>query len=495
MVEASGGDRSRPAVRIWSATRPVGVGFLVSRRHVMTCAHVVADALGRRDALALATQGPEDEISLNFVRDETPKNQPTHRARVAIWHAEKEESSKRDIAVLELVDGMELPSAAVPIVGYPNSQVYDKLSGFGIKYGLPDGTYVNGQWMGYVRHDRVEISAQTTDEAVREGCSGAALWNLNRGGVAGMIVEMQTATQGRIIPIEILRSVFHGLVLSGDTPNLDVRSAAAPASPAAIGASIRKLLYSFDREQQESAFDLALEDSWGTSRSAIICSIAGLDADRPKLCRDRCMNVKLRAQLEALKIGGKLPVPTHVVWPARPLRKIEEERAKLASQVRAPLRAKGLTPEAIREAFNNGVAPYVFFSVIDRRWFDSLHRDLFLSWVQFWRDVGSQPLNKPLAVFLLLRLDGTSCPDLCLDQYFQDDLLPNPPVGAFVLERLRDFHRDEIDDWLRARADELGISEAYLFDRILPKLARDLPSGESLRLQQLEEWANKLCSN
>lgn len=495
MVEASGGDRSRSVVRIWSAARPVGVGFLVSRRHVMTCAHVVADALGRREALVLAAQAPEDEIWLNFVRDEKPDNQPTHRARVAIWHAQKEASSTRDIAVLELVDGMEPPSAAVPIVGCLESEFGDTVSAFGIKYGLPEGTYVNGRWNGYLTNERVEISSNNPDEAVREGCSGAALWNMKRGGVAGMIVEMQSETQGRIIPVEILRSVFDGLTLPGDTRNLDVRSAAAPASLEVIGARIRKLLYSFDREQQESAFDLALEDSWETSRSTIICSIAGLDADRPKLCRDRCMNVNLRTRLDALKIGGKLPVPTHVVWPARPLRNVEAERDKLASQVRAPLRAKGLTPEAIREAFNNGVAPWVFFSVIDRRWFDSLHRDLYLSWVQFWRDVGAQPLNKPLAVFLLLRLDGTSCPDMCLDQYFQDDLLPNPPVGAFVLERLRDFQRDEIDDWLRANADEIGISEANLFNRILPKLARDLPCGESLRLQQLEEWANNLCSN
>jgi hypothetical protein len=65
------------------------------------------------------------------------------------------------------------------------------------------------------------------------------------------------------------------------------------------------------------------------------------------------------------------------------------------------------SPAEIREAYNTGVAPWAFFSLLKEEEFASQHRELLVAWAEFWRDVGAEPLNKPLAVFLLLQLNAT----------------------------------------------------------------------------------------
>jgi hypothetical protein len=79
----------------------VGAGFLVSKKHVLTCAHVVADALG----IARDTQDiPTEDVYLDFplVGSETQLT-----ARVVFWSPVPPKGStsvkdKEDIAGLEL---------------------------------------------------------------------------------------------------------------------------------------------------------------------------------------------------------------------------------------------------------------------------------------------------------------------------------------------------------------------------------------------------------
>lgn len=485
--------RLRPIVRFWHDGKPVGVGFLVGPRHIMTCAHVVADALGNRKALGLpSAPAPTDAVALDFVVLGNKAIRPTHDATVVpgMWHPEQDElNDRRDIAVLELAGG-DAPAGTEPIRASVTYDGRDDFIAYGIKAGLPDGTTVEGRIQGFVTKNRVELASEQPDKAIRAGCSGGAVWNLTRRGFSGMIAEMHTGSQGRMIPISLMQSVFNAIA-----PHVSDEErrpqATADFEVGQIGKNLRKLLYSFDREQQEIAFDLALESRWENGRGPIVCLIGGLNADRPKLCRDRCINVKLRARLEAMQIGG-LPDPVKIPWPTRPIRDQRDALMRLAARAKSGLSASGSSPAEIRQAFNAGVAPFVFFSVIERANFDASHRELFLAWSDFWHSVGAEPLNKPLAVFLLLQLDGATPSDFCLERFFEDDLLNSPPQGTTVFERLEDFPRDDIDDWLRAIARDAGATEDDLNQRLLPKLWRDLPGSAPLRLQQLEEWTLSL---
>jgi hypothetical protein len=76
-----------------SPRRPVGAGFLVTPQHVVTCAHVVNDALGRKRS---AADCPDLPVLLDFP---LLRSQPLLQAKILRWFP-----VKADSAVGELED-------------------------------------------------------------------------------------------------------------------------------------------------------------------------------------------------------------------------------------------------------------------------------------------------------------------------------------------------------------------------------------------------------
>src|SRR5713101_2843569 len=79
----------------------VGAGFLVSERHVLTCAHVIAQALNIPQD---TEEMPTDQVRLNFPFCELKE---TNTARVVFWKPVRSAASNasdrsEDIAALEL---------------------------------------------------------------------------------------------------------------------------------------------------------------------------------------------------------------------------------------------------------------------------------------------------------------------------------------------------------------------------------------------------------
>jgi S1-C subfamily serine protease len=116
-------------VRIRTADgRVVGAGFLVSERQVLTCAHVVAQALGIREENGDVPQG---EVSLDFPLV-APGEQLT--AKIVWWQPDS------DVAGLKL-------DQAPPVGASPNRLVKaDDPWGHSFRaFGFPQG-YNNGVW-------------------------------------------------------------------------------------------------------------------------------------------------------------------------------------------------------------------------------------------------------------------------------------------------------------------------------------------------------------
>ncbi|MCI5228290.1 MAG: hypothetical protein D3918_16955, partial [Candidatus Electrothrix sp. AX2] len=85
--------------------RPVGAGFLVTPQHIITCAHVINDALGRKKH---AADRPEAELLLDFP---LLTDHPLLRATILQWFPVQEESAvgdREDIAVLQLLSDIPL---------------------------------------------------------------------------------------------------------------------------------------------------------------------------------------------------------------------------------------------------------------------------------------------------------------------------------------------------------------------------------------------------
>lgn len=169
----------------------VGAGFLVAPSYVMTCAHVVLQALGRTyDEFQSHRDKPQETVKLDFPLA-TINSQPI-TARVVEWLPYSD--NRDDIAVLKL-DG-DIPPDIRPIpfqaISFEQSpQDHFEVCGFPVHAG------------GWVRSYRPErpvddgrLLLQKQDESefdvIEGGYSGAPMWNTSQGCVVGMVATVQT---------------------------------------------------------------------------------------------------------------------------------------------------------------------------------------------------------------------------------------------------------------------------------------------------------------
>ncbi|MBN1173660.1 MAG: serine protease [Micromonosporaceae bacterium] len=91
---------------------PAGLGFLVGERHIVTCAHVVNEALGR-DKYCREPPRATARICVDFPLLGDAEGAPLRRCKVAVWDPPLSiGQSGRDVAGLELVGVDRLPDAA-----------------------------------------------------------------------------------------------------------------------------------------------------------------------------------------------------------------------------------------------------------------------------------------------------------------------------------------------------------------------------------------------
>jgi WD40 repeat protein len=167
----------------------IGTGFLVGARHVLTCAHVVAAALGTSGA---APEAPQGTVLVDFPLLHVPGM--TLTATVVAWSPILADGGG-DIAGLLLEAAA--PDGAEPV------QLMDVDEPWGLAFrtfGFPKGSR-DGDWAGGVLTDvqatgwlQIEAERQT-GRRVQPGYSGAPVWIEALQGVGGMVVASdQTGT-------------------------------------------------------------------------------------------------------------------------------------------------------------------------------------------------------------------------------------------------------------------------------------------------------------
>jgi hypothetical protein len=189
----------------------VGAGFLVSKRQVLTCAHVVAQALGlSEDAPGMPTAG----IRLDF-----PLVAPEHilRGRIILWQPET------DIAGLELDD--DPPAGAQPVHLVRAKDLWGHaFRAFGFPAGYDDGVWASGVLRGRTGAGWVQIEdVKTPGYWVQPGFSGGPVWDEQLAGVAGMVTAAETQPGVKaafIIPNQILVQTWPELTVYEPLPKL-----------------------------------------------------------------------------------------------------------------------------------------------------------------------------------------------------------------------------------------------------------------------------------
>ncbi len=198
---AQGKQDNRAIVRIFrgESDRAAGVGFWVAPGKLVTCAHVVNQALGLGDRVEAV---PEGAVSLDFpfVRSERLW------ARVVEWFPVDLAQVGRDLAVLELLD--EMPRDVVAM------QLGEPTGGALITKGFPEGydafslgTEVTIATSGVTTNGWMQL--ENPGGRVSPGFSGAPVWEKGSGLAVGMIVVSDAGRDvAFMIPAGVMRSML-----------------------------------------------------------------------------------------------------------------------------------------------------------------------------------------------------------------------------------------------------------------------------------------------
>lgn len=196
-------------VRIYSKSeRVVGAGFLVSTKYILTCAHVVADALGLPRS---TTEIPEEKISLDFPLVSVGER---FKAKVVFWCPLSPDEQTEDIAGLEL----DNPLSVLPNISLVTSDNWHEHSFrvYGFPVGQPNGVWATGVLRGRTAKDWVQLEdVKNPGYQLEPGFSGAPIWDNNLHGVAGIAVAAEMdrteARVGFMIPTNVLINAWSAI--------------------------------------------------------------------------------------------------------------------------------------------------------------------------------------------------------------------------------------------------------------------------------------------
>ena len=183
---------------------PYGVGFLASEDTLVTCAHVVCEALGLSSD---HPDPPEGSVTLEFL---LLAGRTRITARVVTWRANGGEKPD-DIAVLRL-DGQP-PAGAEPVRLMVETDLWNhRVAAFGVpRDNEQDGAWATGELRGHRAGGLIQVDDDHPESGftIQQGFSGSPVWDEKAGGVVGMVIS---ASQRRkfacIVPTAALLDVL-----------------------------------------------------------------------------------------------------------------------------------------------------------------------------------------------------------------------------------------------------------------------------------------------
>ncbi|WP_069805022.1 trypsin-like peptidase domain-containing protein [Thermogemmatispora onikobensis] len=172
----------RAIVRILASpehTSVCGAGFLIAPRRLLTCAHVVSTALQCWE--------PE-ELKRHAILLDFPFLNAREPLHASIVHVDP--SQQHDLAVLELRD--RAPAEARPVPLKRCGTFWDhpyRVLGFSDQFG--EGVWAEGHLQGEDGTGAIQMASHSGSEhVIREGFSGAPVWDETEEAVVGMVSEV-----------------------------------------------------------------------------------------------------------------------------------------------------------------------------------------------------------------------------------------------------------------------------------------------------------------
>ncbi|MDB9438367.1 trypsin-like peptidase domain-containing protein [Dolichospermum lemmermannii CS-548] len=168
----------------------IGAGFLVTQQHLLTCAHVVMDALGIKEEKELLNE--VIELDFPFIPPGT-----IIKAKVVFWRGLTGKKGE-DIAGLELQDTPPNSANPVQLISTLDLQNHN----FEI-FGFPDDYEKDGRWsFGKITKENTLGLVQMHTQngfLVQPGYSGSGVWDTSLQAVVGMVVSKDNREDAKAV--------------------------------------------------------------------------------------------------------------------------------------------------------------------------------------------------------------------------------------------------------------------------------------------------------
>ena len=177
-----------------------GMGFIIGEHHILTCAHVVASALGasgdlkgRRVSFSYSPLNLRSTVVEATVEGYWPRDDSARKG-----------DPPSDVALLRVVDANWTHPYDSVIAPWGVGVAYDMgVRGYGISDTVRSGRDFQGPVSGEGAGMRWRISSHADpNRKIVPGCSGGAVWVGTR--VIGMVTSFQQEEVGLFIPAEFL---------------------------------------------------------------------------------------------------------------------------------------------------------------------------------------------------------------------------------------------------------------------------------------------------
>ena len=195
----------------------IGIGVLISHEHLITCSHVILDALGLKHT---SLDVPKESVYVDFPYQ---KKQTLLSAKVVeeSWRPPQKDISNylddgEDIAILRL-DGIA-PKTAGPAQFVQLEELEDhEIDFFGVPANNPQGVWTSGKVVKKLPNGRLQIQGTGQEGySVEPGFSGSPILDKNQQAVIGIVVardpKRPTARVGFAIPTDMLVRAWPALM-------------------------------------------------------------------------------------------------------------------------------------------------------------------------------------------------------------------------------------------------------------------------------------------
>lgn len=170
-----------------------GAGLLIYDKYIITCAHVVADAL---DIAHSTPKKPSDLVKLDFPFP-AEKNKPKFEAKVIAWRPRSDiYKYGEDIAILELQGNLPTNYISFPLSLADINQHQFSVLGFPI--GHDEGVTTEGKLVDTNGYGLVQMDVENQSKfSIESGFSGAPVWVEKLASFVGIVVSSELDPDGQ----------------------------------------------------------------------------------------------------------------------------------------------------------------------------------------------------------------------------------------------------------------------------------------------------------